>query len=157
MYSSFESLSAELLYELFDYLSPYDLFGIFINLNSRLNVIVHSYPLRLDFRKISRSKFDFICRHIQPKQVISLILCDEYVPERVKLFLDHFPHFKQEFLYLKSVTLIEVGSNTFIDLPLSVSLLSIRSFDTDNNSKTYINEILSQQTKVLTHLKIDNK
>ncbi|CAF3964446.1 unnamed protein product [Rotaria sp. Silwood1] len=43
------------------------------------------------------------------------------------------------------------------DLPLSVSSLSIRSFDTDNYSKTYINVILSQQTKVLTHLKIDNK
>ncbi|CAF1097872.1 unnamed protein product [Rotaria sordida] len=157
MYSTFESLSAELLFELFDSLSPYDLFRIFINLNSHLKVIVHSYPLRLDFRSINRSKFDFICRHIQPKQVISLILCDEYVPEQVKLFLDHFPHFKEEFLYLQSVTLIEAGINTFINLPLSVSSLSIRRFDTDNHSKTYINEILSQQTKVLTYLKIDNK
>ncbi|CAF3963048.1 unnamed protein product [Rotaria sp. Silwood1] len=73
------------------------------------------------------------------------------------LFLGHFPHFKEQFLHLQSVTLIEAGINTFIDLPLSVSSLSIRSFDTDNYSKTYINVILSQQTKVLTHLKIDNK
>jgi len=157
MNSSFESLSIELLFEFFDYLSPFDLFRIFINLNSRLHAIVHSYPLRLDFRPICRSKFDFICRHLQPKQVISLILCDEYVPNRTKLFLDHFPHFKEQFLHLQSVTLIEDGANTFIDLPISVSSLSIRSYDTDDYYKNDISEILSRQAKVLTYLKIDSK
>ncbi|CAF1246163.1 unnamed protein product [Rotaria sordida] len=158
MNSSFESLSIELLFELFDYLSPFDLFRIFINLNNRLNAIVYSYPLRLDFRSICRSKFDFICRHLQPKQVISLILCDEYVPDRVKLFLNHFPHFKEQFLQLQSITLIEAETITFIDLPASVSSLSIRIYDVDDYYyENYISKILSQQAKVLTHLKIDSK
>ncbi|CAF1153053.1 unnamed protein product [Rotaria sordida] len=158
MNSSFESLSIELLFELFDYLSPFDLFRIFINLNNRLNAIVYSYPLRLDFRSICRSKFDFICRHLQPKQVISLILCDEYIPDRVKLFLNHFPHFKEQFLQLQSITLIEAETITFIDLPASVSSLSIRIYDVDDYYyENYISKILSQQAKVLTHLKIDSK
>ncbi|CAF1032189.1 unnamed protein product [Rotaria sp. Silwood1] len=157
MNSSFESLSTELLFEFFDYLSPFDLFRIFINLNNRLNAIVHSYPFRLDFRPISRSKFDFICRHLQPKQVISLILCDEYVPDRVKLFLDHFSNFKEQFVRLQSVTLTEAETITFIDLPVSVSSLSIRSYDANDYNENCINEILSRQAKVLTYLKIDSK
>ncbi|CAF1446587.1 unnamed protein product, partial [Rotaria sp. Silwood1] len=158
MNSSFESLSTELLFEFFDYLSPFDLFRIFINLNNRLNAIVYSYPLRLDFRSICRSKFDFICRHLQPKQVISLILCDECVPDRVKLFLYHFPHFKEQFLHLQSITLIEAETITFIDLPISVSSISIKIYDTDDYyDQNYISEILSRQAKVLTHLKINSK
>ncbi|CAF4972003.1 unnamed protein product [Rotaria sp. Silwood1] len=158
MNSSFESLSTELLFEFFDYLSPFDLFRIFINLNNRLNAIVYSYPLRLDFRSICRSKFDFICRHLQPKQVISLILCDECVPDQVKLFLDHFPHFKEQFPHLQSITLIEAETITFIDLPISVSSISIKIYDTDDYyDQNYISEILSRQAKVLTHLKINSK
>ncbi len=157
MNSSFESLSTELLFEFFDYLCPFDLFRIFINLNSHLNAVVHSYPLRLDFRPICRSKFDFICRHLQPKQVISLILCDECVPDRVKLFLNHFPYFKEQFLHLQSLTLIEAKIITFIDLPTSVSSLSIRSYDDYYYCNNSIREIFSQQAKVLTQLKIDSK
>ncbi|CAF3298952.1 unnamed protein product [Rotaria sp. Silwood2] len=138
MNSSFESLSTQLLFEFFDYLSPFDLFRIFINFNSHVSVIVHSYPFRLDFRPICRSKFDSIYRYLQPKQVISLNLCDERVPDR-------------------SVALIEAETITFIDLPLSVSLLSIRSYDVNDYYPNYINEILSRQAKVLTHLKNDSK
>jgi hypothetical protein len=143
MNSSFESLSTELLFEFFDYLCPFDLFRIFINLNSHLNDVVCSYPLRLDFRSICRSKFDFICRHLQPKQFISLILCDECVPDRVKLFLNHFPHFKEKFVHLQSLTLIEAGTTTFMDLPTSISSLSIRSYDNDYYYNNSIREILS--------------
>jgi hypothetical protein len=50
---SLESFSTELLFELFEYLSPFELFQTFMNLNCRLDNIVRSYPLRLDFRSFS--------------------------------------------------------------------------------------------------------
>ncbi|CAF1517953.1 unnamed protein product, partial [Rotaria sordida] len=39
MISSLESFSTELLFDIFEYLSPYDLFRSFINLNDRFNTI----------------------------------------------------------------------------------------------------------------------
>jgi len=57
----------EVLYEIFDFLSPYDIFCGFINLNDRLTNIIGLYPLQADFSKISRSKFDFICYHLRPE------------------------------------------------------------------------------------------
>ncbi|CAF4084733.1 unnamed protein product [Rotaria sordida] len=84
MISSIESFSSEILFEIFEYLSPYELFQSFINLNYRINNIVHSYPLHLDFSLISRLEFDYICLNLQPKQIISLILSDEIIPQSVK-------------------------------------------------------------------------
>src|ERR1700722_1254168 len=125
MNSSIESLSTELWFEFFEYLSPFDLFRAFIGLNHRLNVIISSYPLRLNFQSISRSKFDFICCRLQPEQVISLVLSEENLPEQVKLFMNHFPYFKDQFTSLQSVTLIGTCT-TLIDLPITVSSLSIK-------------------------------
>jgi hypothetical protein len=85
MVSSLESFSVELLFEIFEYLSPYDLFRSFINLNDRFNTILYSYPLHLNCQSISRLEFDYICSHIQPKQVISLILSDETIPHQVSI------------------------------------------------------------------------
>src|ERR1700722_16760291 len=141
MCSSLESLSIELLFELFDYLSPFDLLGSFTRLNCHFDAVVHSYPLRLDFRFITRSKFDYICRTIQPEQVIALVLSDERVPDQVKLFMEHFPDFKNRFIRLQSVTLIE-AETTLIDLPISVSSLSIRNHDSFYNRDYNIGEIL---------------
>ncbi|CAF4803288.1 unnamed protein product, partial [Rotaria sp. Silwood1] len=76
MISSLEVLSTEILFEIFDYLTTFDIFYAWINLNRRINDIVGLYSLQLDFQQISRSKFDFICRHIQPKQVISIYFSD---------------------------------------------------------------------------------
>ncbi|CAF3479054.1 unnamed protein product [Rotaria sp. Silwood1] len=82
MISSLEVLSTEILFEIFDYLTTFDIFYALINLNRRINDIVGLYSLQLDFQQISRSKFDFICRHIQPKQVISIYFSDELMPDQ---------------------------------------------------------------------------
>ncbi|CAF4959069.1 unnamed protein product [Rotaria sp. Silwood1] len=73
----FELFSTEILYEIFDYLSSYDIFHAFINLNHRLNNIINVYPLKVDLRNISRLKFDYICYYLRPEQIISLIFSDD--------------------------------------------------------------------------------
>ncbi len=154
MISSLESFSTELLFEIFEYLSPYDLFRSFINLNDLFNTIIHLYPLHLNLESISRLEFDYICLHLQPKQVISLILSDENIPHQVELFKKYFPLFKQQFIHLQSLTLIEMFDEN-IDLPKSVKSLKIRKYDIYKNFSSNFDQLLEQQAKVLTHLKID--
>ncbi|CAF1267578.1 unnamed protein product [Rotaria sp. Silwood1] len=154
MISSFESLSNELFFEIFEYLSPCDMFRSFINVNNLFNSIIYSYPLHLNFRSISRLEFDYICYNLRPKQVISLILSDETIPYQVHLFKKYFPFFKNEFINLQSLTLIEMFDD-IIDLPESVRYLEIRKFDTYKNFGFNFDELLEQQAKYLIHLKID--
>ncbi|CAF1504795.1 unnamed protein product [Rotaria sordida] len=151
--SSIESFSNEILFEIFEYLSPYELFQSFINLNYRINNIVHSYPLHLDFSLISRLEFDYICLNLQPKQVISLILSDEIIPRQIKLFKEYFPLFQYEFIHLQSIILIEIFYDTII-LPESVKYLEIRKYDAYKNVDYNFKPLIKQQAKFLTHLKI---
>jgi hypothetical protein len=154
MISSLECFSTELLFEMFEYLSPYDLFRSFLNLNDRLNTIVSSYPVHLNFRSISRLEFDYLCSHLQAKQVISLILSDETIPRLVEIFKKYFPLFQQEFLHLQSVTLIEMFDEK-LDLPKSVRSIEIRKYDIYQNFGFNFDRLLEEQAKVVTHLKID--
>jgi hypothetical protein len=106
MNSQFESLSNELFYELFDYIPSHEILYCFIDLNNRLNKIINSYSLNIDFRRISRTKFDFVCDHLRPKQVISLIFSEENIPNQVELFHQNFPYIPQEFIRLRKVVFI---------------------------------------------------
>ncbi|CAF4841722.1 unnamed protein product, partial [Rotaria sp. Silwood1] len=110
MISSLETFLDELLFEIFEYLSPYDSFRPFTNLNDRFNNIIYSYPLHLNFRSISRLEFDYICCHLHPKQVISIMLSDETIPRQVKIFKEKFPFFNDQFLHLQWVAFIEIFS-----------------------------------------------
>ena len=154
MISSLESFSTELLFEVFEYLSPNDLFRSFLSLNNRLNDILYSYPLRLDGQSMSRLEFDYVCSHLQPKQVISLRLSDSTVPNQVEIFKEYFPFFKDQFLRLRSVALFQLYDHP-IDLPSSVQFLEIRKYDIYQNFGFDFTPLLERQSKVLTHLKID--
>jgi hypothetical protein len=146
-----ESLATELYFEIFQYLSPFDLFRAFSGLNSRFEAIVGSFSLELDFQSISRSRFDFICRHVQPEQVISLTLSDNKMPDQVNLFFNHFPQFQHEFIRLRKLTLIDVNAAVIV-LPSCVSSLSFIYIDKSLNN--FITETIFRQSKVLTHLRI---
>ncbi|CAF4423987.1 unnamed protein product [Rotaria sp. Silwood2] len=154
MISCLESFSTELLFDIFEYLSPYDLFRSFINLTDRFNTIVYSYPLHLNFRSISQLEFNYICCHLQPKQVISIIFSDETILHQVEIFEEYFPLFKHQFIHLQFVTFIEIFSYT-IDLPESVKCLELRKYDIYKNIPFDFDKLLIQQAKVLTHLKVD--
>jgi len=154
MTSFFEILPTEILFEIFDYLNVFDILYGFINLNKRLNEIVGLYPLELDFQRITRSKFDFICRYIQPKQVISIYLSDELMPEQVELFHQHFPNFKYQFIHLKKLKFINT-STILSHLPISLSFLSIKTYLKTNITDYLIMQILNQQAQYLTYFEID--
>lgn len=149
-----EILPTELFFEIFDYLNVYDIFHGFINLNQRLNKILGLYPIQLDFQRISRSKFDFICRYIQSKQVISIYLSDELMPNQIELFHQYFPDFHSRFTYLRKLQFINT-STILSHLPISVSSLSIKTHLKTNNTDHLIKQILNEQSQYLTYIEID--
>ncbi|CAF2981584.1 unnamed protein product [Rotaria sp. Silwood2] len=154
MISFLEVLPTEILFEIFDYLTAFDILYALINLNRRINHIVELYPLQLDFQQISRLKFDFICRYIQPKQIISIYFSDEFMPDQVKLFNKYFPDFHDRFIYLKKIKFINT-STILSNLSINVSSLSIKTYLKTNNTDYFISKILNQQAQYLTFLKVD--
>jgi len=154
MTSFFEVLPTEILFEIFDYLTIFNILYAFINLNKRLNDIIGLYPFHLDFQRISRSKFDFICRYIQPKQVISIYLSDELMPDQVQLFHQYFPDFQHRFIYLKKLKFINT-STILSNLPISLSSLSIKTYLKTNDTDHLIMQILNQQAQYLTYIELD--
>ncbi len=92
--SILEDLPNELLIDIFQYLSPYDLHRSVYNLNSHLNAICRTQKLHLDLSSSKRA-FDYYCSNQQPfsSQIYSLKLDDNY--DRLTLFnqyinIDHF-------------------------------------------------------------------
>ncbi len=124
----------------------------FLDLNSRLNNLIGLYPLEIGFRKISRSKFDFICDQPQPKQVISIIFSEEDIPEQVLLFDRYFSKFKDEFLHLRRLKYIK-SEYILSDLPKSVSSLTFE--DCDRYIYNLIIDNVMKQAQYLTYLKIN--
>ena len=99
----------ELIQNLFEYFSTYEIFFSFINVSSYIDTIIFNYPdYRLDLKSIRRKQFDLICQHLIPEQVISLVLVDDGdTPGLVQLFLSRFEF--NRFIRLQSLTLIEIG------------------------------------------------
>ena len=154
MISILQGLPTEILFEIFDYLTAFNILYALINLNKRMNDIVGLYPLQLDFQQISRSKFYFICRYVQPKQVISIYLSDEMMPNQVELFNKYFPNFRQRFTCLKKIKFINT-STILSTLPICLSSLSIKTYLKPNNTDHLIMQILNQQAQYLTYLRVD--
>ncbi|CAF1084853.1 unnamed protein product [Didymodactylos carnosus] len=150
MHPSLESFSTELFFEIFEYLSLIDRFRAFAGLNRRLTLMVNLHPVRVNLQSISRWDFDFLCRHIRPERVISLVFSEEKMPDQVKLFLEHFPDFEHQFICLQSVKLIQT-ENCLSILPRCVSCLTFSKMFCGNG----VNEMLIQQAKILTHLNVD--
>ncbi|CAF1597906.1 unnamed protein product [Rotaria magnacalcarata] len=151
MKSCLESLSTEILFEICDYLTTFDILRAFIDLNHWLDAVISSYSIRLDFQFVSRSKFDFICRHIHPEQVILLILSEKTIPDQVKLFTKYFPHFEHEFIRLKAIVLMD-STTILSNVPSCVSSLSFKRCGSSLNK--LIIETIARQAKCLTHLRV---
>ncbi|CAF3238324.1 unnamed protein product [Rotaria socialis] len=87
----FEHLSNELLYEIFDYLDPYEIYEAFSKLNIRLHnlVIFSSLPLNINLSSKSISTLEHRCRHViipNKHRILSLHL-NSYV-----IIRDFFTH-----------------------------------------------------------------
>lgn len=154
MTSVFETLPTEILFEIFDYLTASDILYALINLNEQLNDVIGLYPLHLDFQHISRSKFDFVCRHIRPEQVITLYLSDEFMPDQVRIFKKYFSQYHKQFIRLKAIKFINT-STILANAPVSLSSLSIKTYLKTHNTNHLITKLLNQQAQYLTYLKVD--
>ncbi|CAF3635580.1 unnamed protein product, partial [Rotaria sordida] len=109
----------EVLHMVFDYLKPNDLLHGFIEINSYIDTILHSYSrIRLNFKSMNKSTFYYICEHIYPNQIQSLVLADdEHTPGQIKLFMSLLPLI--QFINLQSINIIQIDNANLLCLMLS--------------------------------------
>ncbi|CAF4764839.1 unnamed protein product [Rotaria sp. Silwood1] len=116
MQTQLESLANETLLDLFEFVSPLDLFRAFYGLNYRLNTLIlgHFRTYRFDFRSISREDFDVICRVYFPliiDRIIYLRLSDDGDTPRQSFdfFVRNFN--LNRFTYLQFLTFYSIDSH----------------------------------------------
>ena len=109
-----ESLSNEILLDLFDCLDGFDILHAFSSLNSRFNLLLYkqSHGYFFDFSSISKHKFD-ICQQYLPlivNQVSHLSLFDDdNTPENINLFFSSIPSISL-FTHLRFLTINSLHS-----------------------------------------------
>ncbi|CAF1267366.1 unnamed protein product [Rotaria magnacalcarata] len=113
---SLESLANELFVNIFEYLNTAHLLQTFHGLNSRFDHLLNIFfraNRNLDFRSISKSKFDIVCQHIVPTiidRIISIRLSDDnQTPQQIDLFLSQFS-LSRQCIELRSLSLYQIHS-----------------------------------------------
>lgn len=113
---SLESLSNELLLDLFEYFPGVSLLHAFFNLNDRFDslVFVHFQSHDLNFRSSSQYDFNRTCHHYLPKlndSIVSLTLSnDDDTPQQIDLFLQYNPTLSI-FINLRSLSICDLCSD----------------------------------------------
>ncbi|CAF1344652.1 unnamed protein product [Adineta ricciae] len=99
---------AELVHCVFKYFWAHEILYSFGNITCYMNNILINYSnYMINFQSIRKRDFDLICRYLRPKQVVSLILCeDEDTPDLLKLFFSLFS--MDEFINLRGLKLIHL-------------------------------------------------
>ena len=142
----FELLPNEILIECFGYFNAIEIFYSFDQLNTRLNKLIQTIQLYLNFQHIQKSNFDQFCSKISSnppikQQIYSLELSNKYTYGQIEGFLSYFS--LNEFSHLRSLTLIDVKQNNKNKLksmlPLLFELTSFRLFE----SKIVADELIS--------------
>ncbi|CAF3378673.1 unnamed protein product [Rotaria socialis] len=105
----FDLFPNELLYEVFQYLTTYEILYGFQGLNKRIDKLLRTCAkYNLNFKSWPKSKFDFVCQSINPEQVRSLILSDaDDTCQQIHLFFRLVP--VQRLVNLESLILIETN------------------------------------------------
>ena len=111
-----DGLPPELFHCLFSYLSGSEIFYAFTNVTSYIDAVLTAYSHdRINFKEISRHRFDLICRYLVPDQVVALTLSDDKeTPGLVGLFLSRFQI--HQFTRLRALTLIENGPQFWVNI-----------------------------------------
>jgi hypothetical protein len=122
------TLPVEILHRIFDGL---DVSTIVLSLRitcQRLKAIIDNYDrYALDFRSISRSNFQLLCRLIHPRKVTSLTLAPmEETLDQIELFMSSFR--ARQFNRLRSLTLINIKENQLKDVLKRFQFTSLTSF-----------------------------
>ncbi|CAF4223586.1 unnamed protein product, partial [Adineta steineri] len=143
--TSFEHLSNELIYEIFDYLDFYSIHKSFLNLNIRFYNLINSstLPIKINLSSISKSNFQLYYEHIiipYQNRITLLQLSNRFIPD---LFSVPFNNMIQlQTLVLKNIE-SDFLENIFTDslcLP-SLSSLIIKPIDTLLNTNNLYRQI----------------
>ncbi|CAF0725010.1 unnamed protein product [Adineta steineri] len=161
-----DSLPVELIHHILSYFTADEIFYTFMNVTSYIDAILLTYSCyRINFKSISRTNFNLICKHIIPNQVTTLTLSnDENTPGLGGLFLSRFQI--QQFIHLQSLTLIDIGPDLWENIVTqlihlkrlcSFSYINLReAFWKSNLSGTAITQIdidlFNSYAPVLSHL-----
>ncbi|UJR11210.1 hypothetical protein I4U23_015391 [Adineta vaga] len=116
MRTMFDRFPNELLYEVFEYLTIYDILYAFQGINKRINKLLNNYDkYNLNFQSWPKSKFDFVRQSISPEQIQSLILSDTNDTVRqIHLFFRSF--YIRRCINLKLLTLNEISELDWIKI-----------------------------------------
>jgi hypothetical protein len=129
---NFEFLPNEILIECFEYLNAFEIFYSLDGLNDRFTQLILTIPLYLNFQHVRKSTFDQFCTQMKlhpeiKNQIYSLHLSDEDSCGQTEVFLSLFSI--NEFLHLRSLTLVHLADSNIEKLKTKLPLLSeLRTF-----------------------------
>ncbi|CAF3214903.1 unnamed protein product, partial [Rotaria sp. Silwood2] len=94
--SKFESLPNELIIECLEYSYVCHTFHSFNGLNDRLNKLIRTVSLHLNFTLVNKKRLEDFCQHILlypeiRQQIYSLHLSNENRCDQIETFLKHIP------------------------------------------------------------------
>ncbi|CAF3641448.1 unnamed protein product [Adineta steineri] len=103
-----DRLPVEILHMIFEFMSNSDVLWSFYNISPYLNAVLnHHHWHTLNFQSISKSRFDFICNHLELQRIISLTLSNDIkTPGQIQLFFSQFN--LRDFINLHSLTLLSI-------------------------------------------------
>jgi hypothetical protein len=150
----FENLPWEIIHMIFDLLKTVDLLRAFVQMNSSLDDILHSYSrIQLNFKSMKKSTVYYICEHISPHQIQSLVLSDDkHTPGQIKLFMSLLPLI--QFNNLESITIFQVLDANLLYLVLSYleDHAQIQSLSVDSDQVQLSKKKCRSITKIMTTL-----
>jgi hypothetical protein len=148
--STLQSLSDELLFEMFDYLDVFDLFYAFININQRLNQLItdHRIAFQADLLKLTKEKWSFYWTTIWPSIASSLRFLSIFVDDEfLRISLDLWP-----FRHLQSMKLFQIKHQQLKEILRQCQLRTIW-IDTDfiqneKHLRTLFDDLLVKQRRL---------
>ncbi|CAF2685402.1 unnamed protein product [Rotaria sp. Silwood2] len=115
----FELLPNEILIECFEYLSMFDIFHSFDQLNYRFYKLLRTIPIHLNFQNVRKTKLFQFCQQKLSnskikQQIYSLHLSNKDACGQIKTFLLRFLLNKFSNLYSLTLTQIEINVTNII-------------------------------------------
>lgn len=132
-------LPVELFHFLFDYFVAHEIYFSFFNISSYIDSVINCYSNhRLHLTWIRRLQFNWLCSHIQPERVLSLVLSDGHgIAGLSRLFLSRFR--LEQFTQLRSITLISLEIDSIHSiLAVLHTLEHLQAFSLEENSVRYL-------------------
>ncbi|CAF1392174.1 unnamed protein product [Rotaria sordida] len=131
--SKFENLPNELIIECLEYLYIFDTFHSFNGLNDRLDKLIRTVPLHLNFILVNKKRLEHFCQHtlLYPEireQIYSLRLSNENRCDQIETFLAHISLNTLNNLHTLILTHIEKENLIQLKsmLSLSINLFSFK-------------------------------